>query len=75
MVFDAQARCLAYMEWAFEIFCAVRKDYEADCVADSAEPPGILHDLQVPDCAEQFDYDPDAKAASSCSGSFVKWSA
>lgn len=25
--FDAQARCLAYMEWVLEIFCAVKKDY------------------------------------------------
>lgn len=42
LFFDAQTRCLAYMEWVFEIFCAVKKDYGANCVPYSAELLGIL---------------------------------
>lgn len=40
--FDAQTRCLAYMEWVFEIFCAVKKDYGADYMLYYAELLGIL---------------------------------
>ena len=40
--FDAQTRCLAYIEWVFEIFCAVKKDYRENCMLYSAEQLGIL---------------------------------
>lgn len=42
LFFDAQTRCLAYMEWVFEIFCAVKKDYGANYMLYSAELLGIL---------------------------------
>lgn len=42
LFFDAQTRCLAYMEWVFEIFCAVRKDYGTNHMLYSAEVLGIL---------------------------------
>lgn len=42
LLFDAQTRCLACMEWMFEIFCAVKKDYGANCALYSAEQLGIL---------------------------------
>lgn len=42
LFFDAQTRCLAYMEWVSEIFCAVKKDYKANYMLYSAELLGIL---------------------------------
>lgn len=42
LFFDAQTRCLAYMEWVFEIFGAVKKDYGANYMLYSAELLGTL---------------------------------
>lgn len=42
LFFDAQTRCLAYIEWVFKIFGAVKKDYGAIYMLYSAELLGIL---------------------------------
>lgn len=64
LFFDAQARCLAYMKWVFEILCAVKEDYGANYMPNSAELLGILSlhiiahrkpTLQESHYEEQFD--------------------
>lgn len=65
LFFDAQMGCLAYMEWVFEIFCAVKRDYGGNYILYAAELLGILsvriivhreHTLQESHYEEQFDY-------------------
>lgn len=47
LFFDAQTRCLAYIEWVFKIFGAVKKDYGANYMLYSAELLGILSVLII----------------------------
>lgn len=81
LFFDAQMRCLAYMEWVFEIFCAVRKDYGANYMQYSAELLGILsvhiiargeHTLLERLYEEQFDCGDFQILAFSCCRYFVR---